>query len=237
MNNKNVLILFFILALTMPAATLSAQAGNENISFSTGNFFMRANRPTNIVKVIDGTPYVDGKEFHKAKIKGYSEALPNLRYNAYADEMEFMVDSTLYYANKEHNSEIIFPSLNKVYQMKRYKIDNREHFGYLVLLADLNQYQLYKREKVELLPGEKSPSAFGKDANDYYAKQKDLYLIAQGQNYSKTPKNIKEAAVLFNEDSKVIQTYLKKNKLQFGKEADLIKIVRHFDSIKSSRTK
>lgn len=202
-----------------------AQVGNENISFSAGNFFMRANRPTTKEYIIDGNPYINSKNFDSVKIEGYQANVQNLRYNAFEDEMEFEVDGQIYYTNKEEGLKIEFPTLKKTYQIVNYSFESKSRFGYLLALVDHPQYSLYRREKVELLKGEKSPSAYGKDANDYFAKERDLYIVRKGSEFFKFPKNSKEFILKFSLDKMEFDKFLKNNKLSFSKEDDLIKMV------------
>lgn len=215
----------FVLAFILFEGMAFAQVGNENISFSTGNFFMRANRPTTKEYLIDGNPYVNSKNFEQVTVPGYSSNIQNLRYNGYEDEMEFEDAGQIYYANKEDGLKIEFKNLKKTYQILNYSFDSKNKFGYLVLLVDHPKYSLYKREKVELLKGEKSPSAYGKDANDYYAKERDLYLVKKDAEFFKFPKNSKEFIGRFSVDKSEFEKFLKANKLSFSKETDLIKMI------------
>ncbi|MGC4129538.1 MAG: hypothetical protein QM564_08235 [Bergeyella sp.] len=220
---KKILITTFVIV----QCTIYAQVGNENVSYSNGIFFTRANRPTTKEYVIDGIPFPNGKQFDKVIIEGYSKNVQNLRYNAYEDEMEFQEGEQLYYTNKEEGLKIEFPELKKTYQCINYSIEGKNRFGYLVLLVENPKYSLYKREKTELLKGEKSPNAYGKDANDYYAKQKDLYLIKRGHDFIKLPKNQKEFISQFSLNKAYFEKYIKDNKLSFSKEGDLIKIMEY----------
>jgi len=224
--NKFILIVFLLIA-----DTIFAQAGNENISFSTGNFFMRGNRPSTKEKIIDGTPYINGNDFTKVIIEGYSKNVQNLRYNAYDDEMEFKEGEDVYFTNKEDGLKIDFPALKKTYQCLNYSYDNKSRFGYLVLLVDNPKYSLFKKEKVELLKGEKSPNAYSKDANDYYAKEKDVYLIKKDNTFSKLPKNQKEFINDFSLNKTEFDKFIKNNKLNFYKEEDLKKIITYLNSL------
>lgn len=210
-----------------------AQAGNENISYSTGNFFMRANRPTTLEYVIDGNPYINSKEFKQVTIPGYSSNVQNLRYNGFVDEMEFEDGGEIYYTNKEDGLKITFKDLNKIYQILNYSYDNKKRFGYLVLLGEFHEYALYKREKVELLKGEKSPSAFGKDANDYYAKERDLYLVKKDSTFFKFPKNTKEFTESFSVNKSNFGNFVRTNKLSFSKEEDILKMMNYINHSKS----
>ncbi|MDQ0478228.1 hypothetical protein [Chryseobacterium sp. MDT2-18] len=219
----------FTLAFILFESLAFAQAGNENISYSTGNFFMRANRPTTKEYIIDGNPYINGKDFQQVIIQGYSSKIQNLRYNGYEDEMEFEDGGQTYYANKEDGLKIEFKDLKKTYQILNYSFDSKTRFGYLVLLLENPKYSFYKREKIELLKGEKSPNAYSKDANDYYAKEKDLYLVKKGYEFFKFPKNSKEFIARFRADKGEFEKFLKINKLSFSKEDDMIKMIGFLD--------
>lgn len=220
-----------LIAFVLTVDLIFAQAGNENVSFSTGNFFMRGNRPSTKEKIIDGTPYINGNDFTKVIIEGYSKNVQNLRYNAYDDEMEFKEGEDVYFTNKEEGLKIDFPALKKTYQCLNYSYDNKNRFGYLVLLVDNPKYSLFKREKIELLKGEKSPNAYSKDANDYYAKEKDVYLIKKDNTFSKLPKNQKEFINDFSLNKTEFDKFIKDNKLNFSKEEDLKKIITYFNSL------
>ncbi|AZI54535.1 hypothetical protein EIB75_04410 [Epilithonimonas vandammei] len=219
----------FVSAFLLVQVLTFAQSGNENVSFSTGNFFMRGNRPSTKEYVIDGIPYPNGKQFDQVVIQGFSKNVQNLRYNAYDDEMEFKDKTYTYFTNKEEGLKIEFPSLKKVYKTLNYSIEGRTKFGYLVLLFENPKYSLYKREKIELLKGEKSPNAYGKDANDYYAKQKDIYLIENNKQFTKFPKNQKEFIEVFKLDNANFDTYVKTNKINFSKEEGMIKLIQYLN--------
>lgn len=214
-----------LIACSFTISLMNAQVGNENISYSPGTFFMRANRPTTKEYVIEGSPYINGEKFEKVIIKDFSKNVQDLRYNAYEDEMEFKEGEEIYYANKLNNLKIQFPTLNKTYKSLTYTYNGKTKAGYLVLLVDNLKYSLYKKENIELLKGEKSTNAYTKDANDYYAKDKDLYLILKNNQFNKFPKNISDAAEAFSIDKKELENFIKSNKINFGKEADLIKLV------------
>lgn len=208
---------------------INGQIGNENISYSAGNFFMRGNRPVTKEHIIDGSPYIDGDRFNKVIIKDYSKDVQSLRYNAYEDEMELKIGDEIFYANKINNLKIQFPELKKVYQCLSYMYDGKSKSGYLIILAEGRKATLYKREKVELLKGEKSTNGFIKDANDYYAKEKTLYLISKNNQLYKFPKNVNEAAEFFSKDKEDIESFAKANKINFNKEASLIKLTEYIN--------
>lgn len=206
-------------------SSLLAQVGNENVSFSTGTFFMRGSKSVSKDYKVEGKPYIDGEEFRKVIIKGYQLELPLLRYNAYEDEMEFKKEDGIYFVNKENLLKIEFPELKKTYQCLDYSVEGKKAIGYLLVLYEGKLASLFKREKVELLKGEKSPNAYSKDANDYFAKQKDVYYIGRGNEFYKFPKNISAFTKLFSLDAQEVAQYIKTNKINFNKEEGMIKML------------
>lgn len=81
-----------------------------------------------------------------------------------------------------------------------------------------------------MLKGEKSPNAFSKDANDYFAKEKDLYLVKNNGQFFKLPKNLKNLISQFSFDGKDTEDYVKTNKVNYTKEEDLIKLFNYINS-------
>lgn len=217
--------IFLILCLPLATTCIFAQAGNDNVFMSSDKIFTLGKRVKTGEYVVDGNPYSNGKNFDRVSIDGYSKNVQDLRYNAYADEMEFSNKNEIYYIDKIEGTVINFPTMNKTYIVKKYDYLGNTKVGYLVLLSKKDgKYGLFKREKVELIPGEKSPNAYGKDSNDYYAKEKDLYLVSNGNTFYKLPKNINELAGQLSLDQKSVKDFVKSNKINFSKEADLIKL-------------
>lgn len=218
--------IFLILCLPFATASFFAQAGNGNVFMSNDKIFTLGKRVKSGEYKIDGNPYSNGKKFDKINIDGFSKNVQDLRYNAYEDEMEFTQNNETYFTDKTEGLVVNFPELKKTYIVKNYTYLGNKKLGYLVLLNKKDaKYGLFKREKVELIPGEKSPNAYGKDANDYFAKEKDLYLISNGNQFYKFPKDIDELAGLLSLDKNELQSFTKANKINFNKEADLIKLV------------
>jgi len=222
---KNLLLVLCICIFSVAKAqTLDTQSSMDNVVVTPDGFFTRG------VKVIkdettEGSPFIDGKAFHKVKLSGFSAIKEELRYNAFTDEMEFDDKGTLYNLTKQSALFINFPELKKTYVCLNYNVDGNNKFGYLVSLVDGDKAKLYKREKIEFISGTKSTNAFLKDAKDYYEKEKDLYLVNVNYQFYKVTKSIDEFANRFGERSQFIKDFAKSNKINLSKEADLIKLV------------
>jgi hypothetical protein len=217
-------ILFIVLGF-LAQSLYSQNSDILNVVTTPDGFYSKPAKVHKEDRKIDGSPYINGDKFEKVLIKDYSNNLQDLRYNANQDEMEFKVDNELYYANKSDDLKIQFPSLAKTYQSLTYVYDGKKKSGYLVLLVDNPKFSLYKREKIELMTGTRSNNGFTTDANDYYEKDKDLYLFSKDKKFDKFPKNISDAAQAFMIDKKELENFTKTNKINFSKEPDLIKLV------------
>ncbi len=217
----------FIITILVGQSLFSQNTDILNVVTTPDGFYSKPGRVHKEDRKIDGSPYVNGDKFEKVTIKDYSKNVQDLRYNAYQDEMEFKMGEELYNANKTEGLRIQFPTLKKTYESLTYSYDNKTKSGYLVLLVDNPKFSLYKREKMELMGGTKSNNGFTKDANDYYEKDKDLYLIAKDKKFSKFPKNSADAATIFSVDKKDLDNFVKSNKINFNKEPDMIKLVEY----------
>lgn len=202
----------------------NSQAAMDHVVVTPNGFFTRG------VKIIkdettEGSAFVDGKQFHKVQLLGYTAIKDELRYNAFKDEMEFEDKGTLYNLTKQNVLTIKFPELKKTYVSLNYNVDGNTKFGYLVSLVDGEKAKLYKREKIEFVSGTKSTNAYLKDAKDYYEREKDLYLVSVNYQFYKVTKSIDEFANRFGDRSQVVKDFAKSNKINLSKEADLIKLV------------
>ncbi|CEJ68335.1 hypothetical protein SAMN05421866_1673 [Chryseobacterium oranimense] len=215
----------FIITILVGQSLFSQNTDILNVVTTPDGFYSKPGRVHKEDRKIDGSPYINGDKFEKVTIKDYSKNVQDLRYNAYQDEMEFKMGEELYNANKTEGLKIHFPALKKTYESLTYSYEGKTKTGYLVILVDNPKFSLYKREKMELMGGTKSNNGFTKDANDYYEKDKDLYLIAKDKKFFKFPKNSADAAAIFSVDKKDLDNFVKSNKINFNKESDMIKLV------------
>ena len=203
-----------------------AQTGTDNMAVSAQGemFFMMGKKNVSSDNNIDGTPYADGDKFVKVKIPNYNKPIQDMRYNVYADEMEFRNGIDTYFLNKQPLIKIEFPSLKKTYECINYTFNEKTYLGYLVVLAEGSKYSLYKKESMEILKGEKAANPFVKDQNDFYSKVKSYYLLKKGNRFIKLSKNTKDVSSAFDNPSS-IEDFIKTNKINLSKEDDLIKLI------------
>ncbi|WP_454060613.1 hypothetical protein [Elizabethkingia ursingii] len=218
----------FLLPVSFFSMLIFAQTGSDNMSVSAQGemFFMMGKKNIINEKAIDGSPYVNGTNFFKVQIPNYNKSIPDLRYNANSDEMEFRNENDIYFVNKQPQIKIDFLSLNKSYECLNYNINDKNYFGYLVVLVDNAKFSLYKKESIEIIKGEKGSNPFVTDQNDFYGKVKNQYLLKKGNHFSKISKNVKDIIDLFDNKAGV-ENYIKTNRIDLSKENDLIKFVKY----------
>ncbi|HAY3539539.1 hypothetical protein [Elizabethkingia anophelis] len=216
-----------LLTLSLSSILTFAQTGSDNMAVSAQGemFFMMGKKNISNGEVIDGVPYANGAEFVKVQIPNYNKSTPELRYNANKDEMEFKNGNDIYYVNKQPQIRIDFLSLKKSYECLNYSINDKDYFGYLVILVDNAKYSLYKKEFIEIIKGEKGSNPFVTDQNDFYSPVKNQYLLKKGNQFFRISKNTKELVKLFDNNPSH-ESYIKSNKIDLSKENDLIKFVK-----------
>lgn len=189
-----------LLTLSLFSILTFAQTGSDNMAVSAQGemFFMMGKKNISNGEVIDGVPYANGAEFVKVQIPNYNKSTPELRYNANKDEMEFKNGNDIYYVNKQPQIRIDFLSLKKSYECLNYSINDKNYFGYLVILVDNAKYSLYKKEFIEIIKGEKGSNPFVTDQNDFYSPVKNQYLLKKGNQFFRISKNTKELVKLFD---------------------------------------
>lgn len=218
-----------IVSFTSPLFSQNTSVGGA-VNTNNGRVFLSPKRTINPSEIIDGSPYYNGDDFKKVSISGYSNNVQDLRYNSYSDEMEFLNGNEVFTISKEAGMIINFTGINKIYECINYNWEGRNKFGYLVqLVNNPEKYSLYKKERTELLKGEKSPNGITKDRNDYYVKDKDTYILKNKEEFISFPKNKKEFINKFNNSQ--IESYLKQNDINFKKESDLIKLISYMNTL------
>jgi hypothetical protein len=218
-----------LLGLSLPSFAQNNNLGSLNNN--TERALLSQRKLVGDSEIREGSPYPDGEAFKKVNIPGYSSSVQSLRYNAFSDEMEYQNGADVYSVSQETGQVIRFDG-GKAYEYLNYNLDGKDKSGYLVqLVNNPDKYSLYKREKVELLKGEKSPNGITKDRNDYYAKEKDVYLIRTNGNFTKMSKNKKELLSDFPVKPAETEKFIKEKQINFKSETDLVKLVTYMNTL------
>lgn len=183
-------------------------------------------------KSVQGSQYYDGVEsFLPVKIDGYDNETPAFRYNAYRDEMEFQKEGQIYYALKKEGLRINFVRANKVYEVLNYTDKTDIITGYLVVINEGDKVSLYVKEQIKYIAERESATGYDSSKPAEYKKVDDTFFIRIEDATVNFPKNKKELLKMFPDKNPQISDYLKKNKISFSKESDLIELTKFLNTL------
>lgn len=198
------------------------------IASSSGHGF-RIN-PEELPEKAMGSMYYS-ESFLPAKISGDEEILL-LRYNAHKDEMEYEQGKDLYYLIKPDNIEVSFINSGKVYKYLSYEDAKGSARGFLVKLVDTgNTYSLYKREYISYIPAKDATNGYDRTRPAEFKKTDDTFYIGVNGKLETLPKNRRALLNRFSDNKDQISQYLKKNKVSFSNETDLIDLVSFLNTL------
>lgn len=224
MSNKYTLLFLMV---------FSANVWSQNYNFVLGNslnaLFITANVLDDPTSNIEGSQYINN-QFSPSKFSCLSEETPPMRYNAYKEEMEFLLDGKLYYVKK--NDTCVITLLNNSY--KHFENYNKEkNSGYLLILNKLSnlKYVLYKKEKVILIPEYIPSSSYGESKPPTFAIDKPLYFISIEDKLVEFPKKKSDLLLLFPNNKQGIESFLKDKKISFNEEVKLIELVDFLNTL------
>lgn len=180
---------------------------------------------------ITGSQYFN-ENFLMGKVSGIKESI-ELRYNAFSDEIEFRnPNDTIYTLIKDEKLNPI-EIFKKKYIYTKYKNEKNEIVNGYLLEIYSGKLNLYKNEKIILIPAKEprsgydsyTPPKLQKSSSDYFLKLKDSNEIFV------FPRNRKELISYYPNKENEIKEFLKSNKLGFSKEEDLMEITKFLENL------
>lgn len=153
-----------------------------------------------------------------------------MRYNAFADEIEIKKNAT----DEDYGALIkdpdIFVKIGKeVYVFVPFEGSN-EKGGYFSVLSDGKTYDLYKKTTSIFREAKKAKTTYERDTPPSFSKSVKYYLVQDG-TFLEMPSGKSKVIKMMDQKKNEIKSYIKQNKLDIDKEADLIKLVSYFDSL------
>jgi len=226
MKNLNSTVAFLIMFLTgisgYSQITSSQELINDKQSISSFDY-----RNKDLV----GSNYID-QNFLSAKLN-IDEIIYAMRYDAYQDEMEIEKDGNTFYLRKDFNYQITFLDKNKIYQVYNYEEKEKINKGFFVVLYNGDKISLLLQEKIKFYEEEEAKTGYDKYEPPKLKREKDKIFLGYKNNVTKElPKKKKDILKLFSSKSKVVELFIKENKLGFKKSEDLIKIFSYYNSLK-----
>lgn len=180
---------------------------------------------------VEGSEYLNEK-FEKGEIfTSDSECFSGIpmRYNAYHGEIEvLMPDSTIW--SLTNRSDIIKINLNSsVLVHTRFISAEGEKSGYLSLVYS-GKNLLYRRDYKVFMEGVPSNGIINEIPSKIVDRPKEFYIQTDAGK-PKIFKTSKDLSELLGNKSQEINLFIKKEKINMKKEADLIKLITYYDKI------
>jgi hypothetical protein len=184
-------------------------------------------------KKVDGSPYTN-ELFTPSEIVGIPYNF-NMRYNAYADEVEVEKAKGEVYALKKDNEfkTILIDQGRYKLQLVNYWISSKkEVYGYLVELIAINGTGLYRRDKMNLIAGKEAITSFDIAIPPKLVRSKDRFYLKQKENnIIEFPENKKQLIQLFPSFQKEISNFINEKDIDFKSEKDLIQLTEFISTL------
>ncbi len=181
--------------------------------------------PTNVI----GSPYLN-EEFviGTVSIKDSESYQTYLRYNAFNDELEMRNGNT---TNAVMKRDYISVSLGgDVFSVHAYAYDGGIKNGYFNALNEGNAVLLRRREVI-LQAGQAATSSYSKDTPPRFELQEYYYISINKETAQPVKLNKKGITEVLSDQNADIAAYIKKNKLKLKSEAEVLKLLEHYNSL------
>lgn len=229
---KNFIITILIVhgITTHAQQQLSRESYQQDVRFSQYMDKLSSDSKKMKYEDIQGSPYYH-LEFLPARF-GNTSSSHSIRYNIYTDTVEMMIDSVIDEIPKTNIvkesplSKFTFEKSNETLIL----IDSHdERSGYFFLLAN-GKNQLLKKIKLEFKSEIPAPSHLIPRIPPRFEKPAITYFIKNQSGLIEIPKKESEFLVYFPQNIEQIKSFIKKHRLKFSHEKDLIKLVNYINS-------
>lgn len=187
------------------------------------------------VSKVRGTMYED-ESFVKGVLideLGNREKDYYIRYNAYTDEVELITAiGSKNIAAMLSNSPGIYAKIDhKEYQRVNFKTNKGVRLNRIAIkLAGNDVIALYKFMEKEFIPEKKAKTSLEKDVPAKFRTKEDYYIL-QNDILTEIDLNKKKMLKAFPEQKKVLEKYMKSEKLNVKKEKDAIVLINYISTL------
>ncbi len=209
------------------------------VSVLLTNFIFYAQLPQNILtptqRVTDYDEY-EGTVYLKTQYKEASvidEKLgtidAKLKYNIFTDALEYKEDKNLYNVYKTPTVHARIDG-DYFYYCEFKSTRGTDRSGYYVLVELNDQYRIYKKYTLKI----KDPLSNEMTHTQYPGELRTVttYYLEENNKILELPLNKKELLASFSDKEEELKSYLKKEKIRFRKEEDLIRLIAKYNALK-----
>lgn len=182
-----------------------------------------------INQVYDNPEFIEGSIYKDDKLM--KTDVP-MRYNAYSDEIE--ISNNPGEGNETYGALLKDPTVfvkifKTIYVFVPHEGSN-DNGHYFNILTEGKTYHLYKMTKATFDEPFHAKTSYERNRPASFPKTTTYYLVSGG-TFSELPKSHSKIIKAMGVKKKEVKEFIKVNKLNLNKEADLIKTVTYFDSL------
>lgn len=208
--------------------TLSAQVMNVNGVDTFFNLDNDVSKESDLPAEVLRKKYLT-EGFKPARI-GTQNKVFFLRYNIFANQMEFAKDAGVYYMRKSPGTRVHFRTLNATFEC--FSFEGKDRFFQVYDKNDASKLRLLTKQSVRFTKAEKALHGYDVDKPAKYTRRKDEQFFALNNEIVPVPRKKKDFYAFFKSSAKEVKDYMKKEKLGYKKPEDLVKIVVFYNGLK-----
>lgn len=222
---KRLILTFAILgfiATDEATAQVVMQRGGDMLTFSK-----RDDSP----EVTAGSQYINDR-FLSARVNEGTD-LFRIRFNPYLGIMEYDKDGEIYHLTKDVNTIVEFVGSNSVtYKLYKYTDNDTEHTEYMKVVFEGEKIAFQTLEKVILKPGKTATNSYESSSQPEYKRDNDKrFMTINGKTQEFSTRTNRFIKMFDKSIQSNLKDYIKDNRIDLDKDADLVKLGRHLDGL------
>lgn len=222
---KRLILTFAILgfiATNEATAQVVMQRGGDMLTFSK-----RDDSP----EVTAGSQYINDR-FLSARVNEGTD-LFRIRFNPYLGIMEYDKDGEIYHLTKDVNTVVEFVGSNSVtYKLYKYTDNDTEHTEYMKVVFEGEKIAFQTLEKVILKPGKSATNSYESSSQPEYKRDSDKrFMTINGKTQEFSTRTNRFIKMFDKSIQSNLKDYIKDNRIDLDKDADLVKLGRHLDGL------
>lgn len=222
---KRLILTFAILgfiATDEATAQVVMQRGGDMLTFSK-----RDDSP----EVTAGSQYINDR-FLSARVNEGTD-LFRIRFNPYLGIMEYDKDGEIYHLTKDVNTIVEFVGSNSVtYKLYKYTDNDTEHTEYMKVVFEGEKIAFQTLEKVILKPGKTATNSYESSSQPEYKRDSDKrFMTINGKTQEFSTRTNRFIKMFDKSIQSNLKDYIKDNRIDLDKDADLVKLGRHLDGL------
>ncbi|PJR04792.1 hypothetical protein [Avrilella dinanensis] len=222
---KRLILTFAILgfiATDEATAQVVMQRGGDMLTFSK-----RDDSP----EVTAGSQYINDR-FLSARVNEGTD-LFRIRFNPYLGIMEYDKDGEIYHLTKDVNTVVEFVGSNSVtYKLYKYTDNDTEHTEYMKVVFEGEKIAFQTLEKVILKPGKTATNSYESSSQPEYKRDSDKrFMTINGKTQEFSTRTNRFIKMFDKSIQNNLKDYIKDNRIDLDKDADLVKLGRHLDGL------